>query len=143
MSRIKIKFPEQKALFTTSIPVRIGDLNYGAHVGNDAILSVIHEARVQLLAQHNYTELNAGGVGLIMADSAIVYRGEGFYGDVFDIKIFVDDISSVSFDLLYKIYTKADGRAIAEGKTGMVCFDYESRKVTSMPDELKRVLSTV
>lgn len=143
MSRIKIKFPEQNALFTTTIPVRIGDLNYGAHVGNDAVLSIIHESRVQWLKKHNYTELNVAGVGLIMADSAIVYKGEGFYGDVFEIEIFVDDLTNVSFDLLYKIQTEKDGKAIAVAKTGMVCFDYDSRKVTAMPDELKRVLTTV
>ena len=143
MSRVKIKFPEQKALYTLSVPVRIGDLNYGNHVGNDAILSIIHEARVQMLKQHGYTELSAGGVGLIMSDSAIVYKGEGFYGDIFDIEIYVDDITTVSFDLLYRITTQGDKKPIAHAKTGMVCFDYDVRKVTSMPEGLKRVLSTV
>ena len=45
MGRVKIKFPAENPLFITTIHVRIGDINYGGHVGNDAILSIIHEAR--------------------------------------------------------------------------------------------------
>ena len=56
MARIKVELPEQFA-FSTTIPVRITDLNYGKHVGNDTILSMIHEARVQYLRQLGYGEL--------------------------------------------------------------------------------------
>lgn len=145
MSRIKVKFPNEKSLFKTSIPVRIGDVNYGGHVGNDSILSIVHEARVQMLHQFGYSEINAAGVGLIMADVAISYKGESFYGDILDIQMFATEFTAVSFDLLYDITTvrNGDSLSIAHAKTGMVCFDYESRKVTSMPVELKRVLSTV
>ena len=53
MARIKIEFPEKFA-YSTNIPVRITDINYGGHVGNDAILSLIHEARMQFLENHGY-----------------------------------------------------------------------------------------
>ena len=48
MARIKIELPDNFP-FTTSIPVRITDINYGGHVGNDTVLSIIHEARMQFL----------------------------------------------------------------------------------------------
>ena len=64
MGRVKLKFPDNNPLFTTAIYVRIGDINFGGHVGNDAILSIIHEARVQMLRSHGYDELNAGGNSL-------------------------------------------------------------------------------
>ena len=53
MARIKLTLPE-RFLFSASIPVRITDLNYGAHVGNDTILSLMHEARVQFLRLFGY-----------------------------------------------------------------------------------------
>ena len=81
MARIKIDLPENFS-FTTSIPVRITDLNYGGHVGNDTMLSLIHEARMQFLKQLGYTELEFAGVGLIMADVGIEFKNELFYGDV-------------------------------------------------------------
>lgn len=145
MGRIKIKFPNEKPLFSTRIPVRINDVNYGGHVGNDSILSIIHEARVQLLSSMSYSEMDAAGVGLIMGDVAIAYKGESFYGDMLLINIYSVDHTSVSFDLLYDISTESDGvhRSIAQGKTGMVCFDYNIRKVAPLPEELKTKLKGV
>lgn len=145
MSRVKIKFPAEKPLITLRIPVRIGDLNYGNHLGNDSVLSIIHEARVQWLSGAGMTEMNAGGVGLIMADVAIAYKGEGFYGDVLEVAIYASEITGVSFDLLYNISTqrKEATVTIAQAKTGMVCFDYDNRKVTTMPPALKSVLENV
>lgn len=145
MSRIKVKFPDQKSLFKTTIPVRIGDINYGNHLGNDAILSIVHEARVQMLHKYRFSEMNVAGVGLIMADTAIAYKGEGFYGDILDVIMYATELTTVSFDLLYDISTnRGEGVVpIAHAKTGMVCFDYNTRKVTTMPDALKRVLQDV
>lgn len=145
MSRVKIKFPTEKPLITVTIPVRIGDVNYGGHVGNDAVLSIIHEARVQLMSSFGMTEMNAGGVGLIMADVAIAYKGEGFYGDTLAVDIYAIEFTSVSFDLLYHITTMRKGvkADIAHAKTGMVCFDYNIRKVTALPEELKSRLENL
>ena len=106
MARIKIDLPD-KFSFTTSIPVRITDINYGGHVGNDAILSLIHEARMQFLKQLGYTELEFAGVGLIMADVAIEFRNELFYGDIVIVSIACAEFSKVSFDIYYKLEKNA------------------------------------
>lgn len=145
MSRVKVKFPTQKSLYNTTIPIRIGDINYGNHLGNDAVLSIVHECRVQLLNKYGFTELDAGGVGLIMADTAIVYKGEGFYGDVLNVEIYATELTMTSFDLLYNISTKRreDIISIAHAKTGMVCFDYKTRKVSPIPESLKSMLESV
>lgn len=145
MSRVKIKFPAEKPLITLTIPVRIGDINYGGHLGNDAILSIIHEARVQMLASFGMTEMNVGGAGLIMADVAIAYKGEGFYGDTLEVDIYAVEFTPVSFDLLYHISAiRNDAKIdIAHAKTGMVCFDYDIRKVTALPDALKSRLENL
>src|ERR1043165_979973 len=103
--RVKIAFPDRSPLSILHIPVRIGDINYGGHVGNDAILSVIHEARMQWLAAAGFTEMRVGDHGLIMADVMISYRGESFYGDTLEVTFYVDDLTGRSFDLLYKIIT--------------------------------------
>jgi len=143
MGRVKIKFPDENPLFTATIPVRIGDINYGGHVGNDAILSIIHEARVLMLCNKGYTELNAGGNSMIMADVMIAYRGEAFYGDVLTVSIYAEEITERTFDLLYHITTLRDGVAadIAHAKTGMVCFNYETRRVAMLTDEFRKFLT--
>jgi acyl-CoA thioester hydrolase len=138
MSRVKIQFPDYNPLYTATIPVRIGDINYGNHVGNDAVLSMIHEARMQMLNHYGYSEMNAGGNGMIMADVMIAYKAESFYGDILSVKVFAVDVSGSTFNLLYNLSTVRNGKNtdIAHAKTGMVCFDYATRKIAAMTDTL-------
>ncbi|MGN6477095.1 MAG: acyl-CoA thioesterase [Flavipsychrobacter sp.] len=142
MSRVKKKFPDEKPLFSCSISVRIGDINYGNHLGNDSVLSIIHEARMQLLKSWGGNELDIKNNSLIMADVMISYRGEAFYGDKLNVEIYADDITDRSFDLLYHISTEQNGQIkdIAHAKTGMLCFDYNIRKIALMSEELKTLL---
>ncbi len=142
MGRVKIQFPDYNPLHTASIPVRIGDINYGNHVGNDSILSVIHEARMQMLRHYGYTEMNAGGNAMIMADVMIAYKAEAFYGDILSVQVFADEVSGSTFSLLYHVSAMRDGKKtdIAHAKTGMVCFDYASRKIAAMNDTLYQFL---
>jgi acyl-CoA thioester hydrolase len=137
MARISIDLPPTFSFFAT-IPVRITDLNYGGHVGNDTILSIIHEARAQFLKSFDYTEQDFGGVGTIMSDVVINYKNELFYGDVVNAAVAVQNISRASFDIVYVL--KQGERIIAEARTGMVCFDYSSKKVVSIPHLVKQRL---
>ena len=127
---------------TLTIPVRITDINYGNHVGNDSFVALIHEARMQWLQQYGYTELNLEGVGLIMSDLAIEFKSEAVYGDLVEIKISCGEISRVGFEIYYGLSTKKNNKNIilAHAKTGMVCFDYIARKVVAIPDKLVKIL---
>ena len=141
MARIKIDIPE-KVMATCVVPVRIADINYGNHVGNDAFVSIIHEARMQWLKQYGYTELNMEGIGLIMSDLAIEFKNESFYGDLIEVKLSAGEISRVAFELYYRLFAKRnDGHILlANAKTGMVCYDYDAKKVAAIPEKLKTIL---
>jgi acyl-CoA thioester hydrolase len=145
MARIKIDLPD-KFSFTTSIPVRISDINYGGHVGNDAVLSLIHEARMQFLKQLGYSELEFEGLGLIMADAAIEFRNELFYGDTVIVSVACAEFSKVSFDIYYKlekifIQIKDEKRiVVATAKTGMVCYDYSNKRIAAIPEDARKNL---
>jgi acyl-CoA thioester hydrolase len=134
MARIKIDLPK-KFSFITEIPIRITDLNYGSHVGNDTVLSLIHEARVQFLKHYGFKELDAGGAGLIMSDVGIEFKSEIFYGDKIKVSVTAGEFSKVAFDLFYKLEKETFGKNIlvAAAKTGMVCYDYALKKVAAVP----------
>ncbi|TAH03241.1 MAG: thioesterase [Sphingobacteriales bacterium] len=142
MSRVKLIMPETFS-FTVQIPVRITDINYGGHVGNDAILSLIHEARLQYLQHLGYTELNLQGLGLLMSDAAIEFKHELFYGNNLSIAVAAADISRSSFNLYYKMETAKDDKVVVVAlvKTGMICYDYAAKKVATIPDEVRKSLS--
>ncbi|HLA68382.1 MAG TPA: thioesterase family protein [Bacteroidota bacterium] len=136
MPRIKFDLPN-KFHFSTEIPVRIGDINYGGHLGNDAVLSLAHEARVRFFRHHGWTELDVEGASIIMADAAIMFKAEAFYGDVLIVEVAVDDLTDLSCDLLYKFTNKESRKEIARVKTGIVFFDYTSRKPIRMPESFR------
>ena len=140
MSRIKIQLPEQFS-FSTEITVRITDLNYGGHVGNDSILSLVHEARMRYLHQFGYTEMNLEGVGLIMSDAAIEFKNESFYGDTIQVFVQTSNAGRAGFDIYYKLVKKDTASVIALVKTGMICYNYQTKKVVSIPDKVKLALS--
>jgi acyl-CoA thioester hydrolase len=143
MARILLDLPG-KFIFTTELPVRVCDINYGGHVGNDAILGLMQDARVLFYRQLGFKdELSFdGAVGQIIADAAIQYKAESFLGDILVIAIGISDFTRFGFDMIYQITEKQTGKEIARGKTGIVCFDYDRRKVASIPGILMEKLQT-
>ncbi|HAP36829.1 MAG TPA: thioesterase [Bacteroidetes bacterium] len=137
MPRIKIDLPLHFH-FTTEIPIRISDINYGGHLGNDAVLSILHESRIRLLMDHGYSEFNVEGVGIIMTDSAIIYKSEAFYGESLRVQIAVKDFSNFGCGMYYLVRERESGREVVQAKTGIAFFNYEERKLASIPDQFKK-----
>lgn len=139
MSRVKIKLPEA-LLFSTEITLRVSDINYGKHLGNDTVITLMHEARYRMFHAWGYaSDLEIEGVGTIQLDTAVQYQGEGFHGDQITINIFVGEIGSRSFELFYEL--KTDTKPIALGKTGLGFFDYEIRKMVTIPAPFLKCLN--
>lgn len=138
MPRIKISQLDQYS-FNIDIPVRISDLNYADHVGNDSFLSIMHDARMLYLMSRGFTEMNVEGFGLIMADAGVEYKAQLKYGDVVKVEVGLDDFSSVGFDVYYRLTVQRNGQSkiAALGKTGMVLFDFQAQKMALISAELK------
>ena len=135
MAKVQVELPEQFN-FTTEIPIRISDINYGGHVGNDAVLTLAHEARVRFLNKAGYGELTLEGIGIIITDASIEYKGEMFYGDTVIISIKAMNFSKIGFELYYKMEKETDkGRVfVAKIKTGILGYDYSKKKIASLPE---------
>lgn len=137
MKRMAIDLPETFP-FAVELDVRIGDVNYGRHLGNDALVGLLHEARLRFLAQHGFSEMDVGGVGLIMADLAVVFKAQAFHGDQLRVEVAPTDPGPCGFDLVYRVSHGRTGRDLAQAKTALVCFDYERQKVARLPEACKR-----
>lgn len=142
MARLRLDIPNH-FIFQTKIAIRITDLNYGGHVGNDALLGLIHEVRTQFLQHAGYSEMDLGGTSLIMGDVGIEFKKELFYGDILLASVVATDFSRVGFDICYRFekLTAAGTALVALAKTGMVCYDYTAKKVTQVPVGVAEQLS--
>jgi len=136
MDRIKLQLTSSYP-FSTELIIRITDLNYGGHVGNDVVLSLVHEARQQFLAHYGYKELDFAGTGLIMVDAAVEYKRELNYGEQVKISVAAVHFDKLGFDLHYILEVRTPDKLVLAGKvkTGMLCFDYRQRKKVPVPAE--------
>jgi len=134
MPRIKIDLPE-RFIFSTELAIYVNHINYGNHLDNSALISLVSEARVRFLKSLGYTEMNVEGYGIIVADVAAQYRSEAFHGEVMVIEMAADDFNKYGCDLIWRISDQASGREVARGKHGIMFFDYGARKPVSTPPE--------
>jgi len=128
--------------FSKEITVRTTDLNYGGHLGNDTLLSLVHEARVAFLAKYGFSEKNCGGVSLILADIAVVYQNEAFAGDVLRFEVTAGEPTRCGFRLFYRITRPTDQETISLVENGIVCFDYQTRTIKSLPEAVHSIFRT-
>lgn len=140
MARIILDLPEVFP-FSTEIDIRIGDINAANHVGNDAIIQIIAEGRARFLRRYGYWELDVEGAGLIVADLAIVYKSEAFYGDNMIVEVGVRDFTTYGCDFIYRVTNKKTKKEIVRAKNGSVFFDYEQRKPVNVPEKFKALFT--
>ena len=134
MPRTKITLPKTFS-FSSRISIRITDINYGNHLGNDALLGLLHEARVRYLNQYGYSEKNIEGAGIIMADAVINYQSQGSWGQELIIEIAPGEPDRIGLDLFYRLTDKKSGQEVARAKTYISFFSYKQNKRVSPPPE--------
>lgn len=134
MARIKLAPLDQyQGVYKTAVEVT--DLNYGNHLGNDALVGIIHRARVHFLQRIGASENNLGDkkTGILLADLVVNYKGEGFLFDKLGVDSSIGEVRSKGFRMFHRI-TAGQDRLIALAEVGIVAFDYHKRKVVRIPE---------
>lgn len=130
-----------KMLKVVSFEVRVGDINYGGHLGNDKSLLMFHDARLKFLQALGHSESDIGeGKGIIMTEAHVFFRKEAFLYDSLYADVETGIVEKCLFELKYVIRREADGETVLEGSTRQLAFDYERRKVASLPEEFRKKL---
>jgi YbgC/YbaW family acyl-CoA thioester hydrolase len=114
--------------------VRATDINYAGHLGNEALLGLVHEARLQFLKRLGFDTIvgKENQVGLVIADMGVNFKAEAFVGDPLTIDCRIDEQSQKSFRLYYRV--RRDDEVIALVETGLVAFDYRVGRATALPE---------
>jgi acyl-CoA thioesterase FadM len=132
VARLTLDLPEH-FVFQCQQVVRVTDLNYANHLGNDAMISLLHEARCQFLAHFGFSESDIDGLGLMVTDLATIYKAECFAGETLTFEVGVMDFNKYGCDVIYRV-TKNEGETlVAQAKNGVVFFDYHLRKLALVP----------
>ena len=142
MNRIRLQLPDGFR-FYTEMTIRITDLNYGGHVGNDRFLSLIHDARQLFLESKGYTELSVEGHGLIMTDAVVEYKKELNHRDKVRIWVMASDFDKMGFDIFYRmeVWREEEWQLAGRVKTGMIGYDYSQKKKIQLSETAIACLS--
>ena len=118
------------------VEVPYGDIDAMGHLNNVAYLRYLEWARQKYwLAMRGSIEFL--DIDFVVARCVIDYRASAHMGDVLDVEIHVSRMGNSSFDFSYRV-TGADGRLIAEATTTQVCYDWHTRRKTTLSDARRR-----
>ena len=140
MARLKITLPDE-FIFSTKIPIRIGDINRGGHLGHDSFLVIIEEARERFWQSLGFSNDGTGGVGLIMADVSVMYLRQGRYGQTLKVEIAITDFTPKWFDIVHKVTDAETGLELARAKTGLLFYDYHQQRIIPVPQDFREKFS--
>ena len=137
----RIKLIEQESYefhFTTILQPR--DINYGGHLGNDSLVSLLGTARVNMLFSMGVSEahLGDGQTGVIMSDLAVNFKTETFMLDAVVIDTHIGEFSRTGFRIFHRL--KKEEVLVALAETGMITFNYRERKIAPVPDVFLKTL---
>jgi len=114
--------------------VRFRDVDTLGHVNNAVYLTYLEQARVAFLSPRdaNYT-------AMILARCEIDFRDQVSVGEVVAVSLWPTRIGNKSFELGYEM--KVGDRLVAEARTVLVAFDYDSGQSRPLPDAWRKLLS--
>ena len=132
MARVTVAVPAQFD-FAMEMVVPIAFINRGNHLGNDSLIACLNEARLAFMQARFGNPYTVDGAAMINADLAVEYRAEAYHGDTLRIEVAADDFNKYGCDFVYRVSCKSDGRVVALAKTGMLLFDFSSKKLQRAP----------
>lgn len=131
----KIKLPDiANPLFSTTLDIRISDINYGNHLGNDSLVTLLHEARIRFFAHLGMREINSNGIGILVTQLIVNYKNQAFHGEHVIITMGISDLSKTSIDLQYQLSCENPKKEIARALNTITFYDYQKGKVSKIPD---------
>ncbi len=142
MPRVQIELPEEFPFFT-EVPILASDINFANHLGNDRLMGLLQEARIRFFSWLGYKEADVEGSSMILADAALQYKSEGFHGDLIKIEVAIGDFGRCNMDIYYRATNLTTGKLLCQAKTGLVFFNYTTRKVEPVPIKFKQRVASL
>ncbi|WP_027995643.1 acyl-CoA thioesterase [Simplicispira psychrophila] len=133
MPRIQFPLPEH-FIFSTEMQIYTSHINWGGHLDNAQLLTLVSEARSRFFRWLDYREAQVEHCSIVVGDVVAQYKSEAFHGETMVVQMVPTDFNRYGFDLAFQMSDKASGREVARGKQGIVFIDLAEKKVTALPE---------
>ena len=119
---------------------RFGDLDPMGHLNNAVYLRWIETARIEFLRRLGAFERpDVRQMTMILARVELDFRSAVEFDEEVEVGVRVGRLGTKSFDLEHEL--RCGDRVVAEARTVLVAFDYESKSSREIPDEWRRRLA--
>ncbi len=110
------------------------------HVNNAVYLTWIETARIEFLRRlGTFASPDTSAMAMILARAEVDFRSQLAFGEEIEVGVRTARLGTKSFDLEYEL--RSGDRVVAEAKTVLVAYDYESNQSTEIPEEWRRRLA--
>ncbi|XGA81077.1 thioesterase family protein [Halomonas sp. CH40] len=141
MERVKLDFPTDAVIHHHSISVRVTDMNYGRHLGHDALVSLLHEARLQALMALGFPEWDLAGYPSVVADLAVQYQSEARCPDVLVVETAIPNPLGKALSVYHRVLADEGARLVATARLNLLVIDPAEGRPVAVPAEVVQALA--
>jgi acyl-CoA thioester hydrolase len=120
------------------LSVRFRDCDSMGHVNHAVYFTYLEQCRLTFWRE--VTGTPSPHTRVIIAHAECDYVAPAHFGDELEVGLTVEKIGRSSFTLRYAISEMKSGRAIANGQTVLVSYDYAASAVVPLPDATRALL---
>lgn len=141
MERVKLDFPAEAIIHRHPLTVRVTDMNYGRHLGHDALVSLLHEARIQAFAALDLQEWDMYGHPSVVADLAVQYQSEARWPDALIIETAVPEPQGKALTIYQRIRKSDSQQLVATARVNQLLIDLATGRPAEVPEQVKQALA--
>jgi acyl-CoA thioester hydrolase len=128
-----------KHVYTTTIPVRWGDMDSLAHVNNTVYYRYMEQSRVELFALGGFNAHDKG-CGPLLAHAACNFRKPILYPSTVEVRLYAGVPGNTSLPLFQELRVVGEETIYADGESRVVWFDHREGKTIAVPDGLRKLI---
>lgn len=141
MERVTLEFPAEAVIHRHPLTVRVTDMNYGRHLGHDALVSLLHEARVHAFAALGLPEWDMQGYPSVVVDLAVQYQHEARWPDALVIDTAVPEPTGKALTIYQRIRNAEKDNVVATARVNQLLLDLSTGRPVAVPEKVKQSLA--
>ena len=141
MERVKLDYPAEAVIHRHPLTVRVTDMNYGRHLGHDALVSLLHEARIQAFAALDLPEWDMHGHPSIVADLAVQYQNEARWPDALVIATAVPEPLGKALTIYQRVFHADSQQIVATARVNQLLIDLATGRPVDVPQQVLQALA--
>lgn len=141
MERVQLDFPDAAIIHRHALSVRVTDMNYGRHLGHDALVSLLHEARIQAFAALDLPEWDMHGYPSVVADLAVQYQSEARWPDTLVVETAVPSPEGKALTVYQRMVHADSGKPVATARVNQLLIDRAAGRPVAVPASVVHALA--